>query len=65
MNIEGNEVVWKKQNFAITKTRNGFSLLKQVETKNEDGTSFRFWVCIEDSFEDFDSAKVYAEGVVL
>ena len=64
MNIEGNEVVWKEKDIAITKTRKGFSIHKQVTTKNEDETYFCFWSCI-DSFDNLDAAIEFAKNINL
>lgn len=60
MNIEGNEMIWKKNNIAVTSTKRGFAVYKYITTKNEDGTAFRFWSYI-DSFDDSDIAIAFAK----
>lgn len=60
MNIEGNKIIWKENNIAVTNTRKGFSVYKHITTENKDGTAFRFWSYI-DSFDDSDIAIAYAK----
>jgi len=60
MNIEGNKMIWEKNNIAVTSTRKGFAVYKHITTENGDGTAFRFWSCI-DSFDDSDIAIAFAK----
>lgn len=64
MNIEGNKVIWNKNKSAVTNTKNGFTVYKQITTENEDGITFRFWSDI-DSFDDLDTAIAFAKEKVL
>ena len=60
MNIEGNKVVWKEGNLAITETKCGYALVKQITIPNHDGTSFRYWSQLKVS-ETVDTLKEAAK----
>lgn len=61
MNIEGNKVIWQKDNIAITDTRKGYIVYKQATVRNADSTAFRFW-SEQAVFDDIDSAIEYANN---
>ena len=60
MNIEGNKVLWKEGNLAITETRRGYALMKQITNSNNDGTDFRYWSQL-DIRETFDEVEELAK----